>query len=116
VRFFPAKSQIVLVSPLRKEDLSILTRLRARGYQVLVISPDPVAFEAQKYAPLSEADVSVQLALRITRVERELMLRHLRRVGIQVINWQVDQPFANVMRTALVRPVMPTNRIVRIER
>lgn len=116
VRFFPAKSQIVLVSPLRKEDLSILTRLRARGYQVLVISPDPVAFEAQKYAPISEADASVQLALRITRVERELMLRRLRRVGIQVINWQVDQPFANVMRTALVRPVVPTNRIVRIER
>lgn len=116
VRFFPAKSQIVLVSPLRKEDLSILTRLRARGYQVLVVSPDPVAFEAQKYEPLSEADASVQLALRITRVERELMLRRLRRVGIQIINWQVDQPFANVMRTALVRPVIPTNRIVRIER
>lgn len=116
VRFFPAKSQIVLVSPLRKEDLSILTRLCARGYQVLVISPDPVAFEAQKYAPISAAEASVQLAQRITRVERELMLRRLRRVGIQVINWQVDQPFANVMRTALVRPVMPTNRIVRIER
>ncbi len=116
VRFFPAKSQIVLVSPLRKEDLSILTRLRARGYQVLVISPDPVAFEAQKYAPISEAEASVQLALRITRIERELMLRRLRRVGIQIINWQVDRPFANVMRTALVRPVLPTNRIVRIER
>ncbi len=118
VRFFPAKSQIVLVSPLRKEDLSILTRLRARGYQVLVISPDPVAFEAQKYGPnaTADADASVQFALRITRVERELMLRRLRRVGIQVINWQVDKPFANVMRTALVRPVIPTNRIVRIER
>jgi uncharacterized protein (DUF58 family) len=126
VRFFPAKSQIVLVSPLRKEDLSILTRLRARGYQVLVVSPDPVAFEAQKYAPITTANAgaahagaaaaSVQLALRIARVERELMLRLLRRVGIQVINWQVDKPFANVMRTALVRPIMPTNRIVRIDR
>ncbi len=116
VRFFPAKSQIVLVSPLRKEDLSILTRLRARGYQVLVVSPDPVTFEAQQYGSISEADANVQFALRITRVERELMLRRLRRVGIQVINWQVDQPFGNVMRTALVRPITPTNRIVRIER
>ena len=128
VRFFPAKSQIVLVSPLRKEDLSILTRLRARGYQVLVVSPDPVAFEAQKYASITTADAdtanagasaeeaSVQLALRITRVERELMLRRLRRVGVQIINWQVDKPFANVMRTALVRPVRPVNRIVRIDR
>lgn len=116
VRFFPAKSQIVLVSPLRKEDFSPLTRLRARGYQVLVVSPDPVAFEAQKYAPITEAGAGAQLALRITRVERELMLRRLRRVGIQVINWQVDKPFANVMRTALIRPVVPTSRIVRIER
>ncbi|MFN2200957.1 MAG: DUF58 domain-containing protein [Caldilineaceae bacterium] len=118
VRFFPAKSQIVLVSPLRDEDLAILTRLRARGYQVLVISPDPVAFEARKFtegvAP-TEVGESIQLALRITRVERELMLRRLRRVGIQIINWQVDQPFANVMRTALVRPIAP-NRILRIER
>ena len=30
VRFFPAKSQIILVSPLSQDDLSILTRLRAR--------------------------------------------------------------------------------------
>jgi len=131
VRFFPAKSQIVLVSPLREEDLAPLTRLRARGYQVLVVSPDPVTFEAQKYAPVTTADAAtadattagtaIQLALRITHIERELMLRRLRRVGIQVINWQVDRPFDRVMRTALVRPMTPTrggitNRIVRIER
>jgi len=113
VRFFPAKSQIVLISPLREEDLAILTRLRARGYQVLVVSPDPVTFEAQKYTPGTTA---IDFAMRITRVERELMLRRLRRVGIQVINWQVDQPFANVIRRSLVRPLTPNLRIVRIER
>ncbi len=111
VRFFPAKSQIVLVSPLREDDLAILTRLRARGYQILVVSPNPVAFEAQQFA----RDAATDFALRITRIERELMLRRLRRVGIQVVDWQVDQPFDKVMRTSLVRPSAQT-RIVRIER
>ncbi len=110
VRFFPAKSQIVLVSPLRDEDLPVLTRLRARGYEVLVVSPDPVAFEAQKFEP----QASVDLALRISRLERELLLRRLRRVGIQVINWQVDQPFDKVMRKSLIRP-SARMRVVRIE-
>ncbi|HOT93389.1 MAG TPA: DUF58 domain-containing protein [Anaerolineae bacterium] len=111
VRFFPAKSQIVLISPLREDDLPVLTRLRARGYQILVVSPDPVAFEAQNRAQ----DTATDFALRIIRVERELMLRRLRRVGIQVVDWQVDQPFDKVMRLSLVRPMAQT-RIVRIER
>jgi uncharacterized protein (DUF58 family) len=111
VRFFPAKSQIVLVSPLREDDLPILTRLRARGYQILVVSPNPVTFEAQQFT----RDTTTDFALRITRVERELMLHRLRRVGIQVVDWQVDQPFDKVMRTSLVRPSAHI-RIVRIER
>ncbi len=111
VRFFPAKSQIVLVSPLREDDVPVLTRLRARGYQVLVVSPDPVTFEAQQY----KQDAAVDFAVRITRIERELMLRRLRRVGIQVVDWKVDQPFDKVMRASLVRP-SPQTRIVRIER
>ncbi len=111
VRFFPAKSQIVLISPLREDDLPVLTRLRARGYQILVVSPDPVAFEAQNRTQ----DTATDFALRIIRVERELMLRRLRRVGIQVVDWQVDRPFDKVMRLSLVRPMAQT-RIVRIER
>src|SRR5512142_2835222 len=44
-RMFPSESQIVLVSPLVEDDYSTLVQLRARGYQVLVIVPDPVSFE-----------------------------------------------------------------------
>ncbi|HQE93301.1 MAG TPA: DUF58 domain-containing protein [Anaerolineae bacterium] len=111
VRFFPAKSQIVLVSPLCEDDLAVLIRLRARGYQIMVVSPDPVTFEARQFTP----NVDVNFAIRIARLERELMLRRLRRVGIQVIDWRVDRPFDKVMRTALVRPT-PQTRIVRMER
>ncbi len=110
-RFFPSQSQIVFVSPLRTEDLQVLVRLRAHGYQVLVVSPDPITFEAQQLAP----GPAGELAVRSARLERSLLLRKLRRVGVQVVDWQVDQAFDRLMRASLVRPPTPT-RIVRIGR
>ena len=108
-RFFPAKSQIVFVSPLRPDDLQVLVRMRAHGYQILVVSPDPVAFEAQNL-PRTPA---VELATRVANLERTLTLRQLRRVGVQVVDWQVDKPFEQVMRASLGHPPTPT-RIVRV--
>jgi uncharacterized protein (DUF58 family) len=98
-RYFPAKSQIVLVSPLSSDDTSMLIRLRAQGYQVLVISPDPVSFEARALG----AQPDVALAARIARLERTLQLRYLRRAGVQVVDWKVDQPFDQVIHASLAR-------------
>jgi uncharacterized protein (DUF58 family) len=98
-RFFPAKSQIVLVSPLCAGDPPMLVRLRARGYQVLVVSPDPVSFEARTLG----AQPDVELATRIARLERALLLRKLRRAGIQVVDWQVERPFDRVVHASLDR-------------
>ena len=47
-RLFPAHSQVVLVSPLLPDDLNVLIQLRARGYQLMVVSPDPVAHELEQ--------------------------------------------------------------------
>jgi uncharacterized protein (DUF58 family) len=96
VRFFPPKSQIVLVSPLMTEDIRVLGRIRSHGYEVLVVSPDPVHFEADFY---HKDDLS-RLAVRLAVIERQLMLRRLRRVGIRVINWPVERDLAEVIRTA----------------
>lgn len=98
-RFFPAKSQLVLVSPLCMGDPPMLIRLRARGYQLLVVSPDPVSFEARMLG----AQPDVELAMRIARLERALLLRKLRRAGIQVVDWQVDRPLDRVVHAALGR-------------
>lgn len=98
-RFFPAKSQIVLVSPLCADDPPVLTRLRARGYQVLVISPDPVDFEAQS---LQESETKA-LAARIARAQRSLWINTLQRVGIPVVNWPVDHPLDTTVHIALQR-------------
>ncbi len=98
-RYFPARSQIVLVSPLWEDDLPILIRLKARGYQILVISQDPVTFESRAF----ESDPNVGLATRIASLERTLMIRKAHQVGIQIVNWQVDQPFDHAIHASLGR-------------
>ena len=115
-RLFPAQSQVVLISPLlhsisplvteEVNDMDVLVRLRARGYQVMVISPDPVAFEMS----LIRADhrhsavlPDIELAARIVKIERSLMLRRLHRAGIQVVNWDVSKPFEQTVHRYLGR-------------
>jgi uncharacterized protein (DUF58 family) len=98
-RLFPAQSQLVLVSPLSQDDLQTLIRLRARGYQVLVIQPDPVPFELQTLDP----GPAVELAARIVSLQRALLLLKLRQAGIQAVGWQVHKPFDQVMHAVLGR-------------
>jgi uncharacterized protein (DUF58 family) len=82
---FPAKSQIVMVSPLSPEDIPVLARMRAYGYAVLVISPDPILFSSTIFQDFSSP------AYRIARAERQLMLRQARRSGVQLVDWVVEQ-------------------------
>lgn len=98
-RLFPAKSQLVLVSPLTPDDFSALLTLRSRGYALLVISPDLVAFEADNLSQTGE----VQLARRMMALKRRIFMRRLRGIGIQVVNWDVSQPFEQVARRELER-------------
>lgn len=101
-RVFPSESQIVIVSPLVEDDYSTLIQLRARGYQTLLVVPDPVSFEQaslsdgrKKYPP-----ADVELAARVVRMERQLMMARLQRAGLQVVEWNVAQPFDQAMRRA----------------
>ncbi|MEW5957728.1 MAG: DUF58 domain-containing protein [Chloroflexota bacterium] len=98
-RLFPARSQLVLVSPLLKDDPKMLIPLRAHGYRLLVISPDPVAFERQGLPPSREA----ALATRLARLERSLLLAKLRQADIRVVNWAVDTPLPEAAQAALSR-------------
>jgi uncharacterized protein (DUF58 family) len=98
-RLFPIRSQLVFISPLRPEDLNDLVSLRARGYQLLIISPDPIDFE-KKILGNSE---HVALGARIARLERAHLLRQLRLAGVRTFEWQVDAPFHQTARHALGR-------------
>jgi uncharacterized protein (DUF58 family) len=98
-RFFPARAQIILISPLIPDDLEVLVRLRANGYAVMVVSPDPVSYEAGLIQPGPE----LALATRLARLERVLLLRKLQRVGVQVVDWQVERSLDRVIHAALGR-------------
>ncbi len=95
-RFFPAGSQIILISSLQPEDPPQVAHLVALGYGVLVISPDPLVFEAPD---ATEAD----LAWRLARAERAFSLQRLERAGVRVLNWDVRQPLAPLLQVALRR-------------
>jgi uncharacterized protein (DUF58 family) len=98
-RLFPARSQLVLVSPLLPADAGLLITLRARGYRLLVISPNPVEFERSGLAQ-SEA---VAVATRLVDVERQLLLAKLRQADIRVVDWSVDTSFEYAAHAALSR-------------
>ncbi len=101
-RLLPANSQLVLISPLQNDDVDVLIQLRARGYALMVISPDPVIFEL---AGLDAQDETSSLASRLARIERTLMLHKLRQAGIQVLDWDVDTPLDGALHVTLSRPV-----------
>jgi uncharacterized protein (DUF58 family) len=94
-RLLPPRGQLIYISPLVDEDLEPLLRIRSQGYQIFVISPDPLYFERQSGIDISQPDV--QLAHRFSQSERDLFCHLLHRAGIQVINWQVDQPLSIVL-------------------
>ncbi len=96
-RFFPTGSQVVMVSPLALDDIPAFVRLRACGYEVMVVSPDPVAFEAMAMKTREET------ALKIARVERALVLRKLQRMGVRVLDWPVDRAFEPLVNATLSR-------------
>jgi uncharacterized protein (DUF58 family) len=98
-RLFPARSQLVLISPLHTRDYPALTRLIVAGYDVLLISPDPVEFELKSLEVSSELPQAIQLA----RIERHVILQKVARLGVRVVNWQVDEPFETTLHRTLGR-------------
>ncbi|NOY97938.1 MAG: DUF58 domain-containing protein [Chloroflexi bacterium] len=99
-QLFPTNSQLVLVSPLLNGDLETLIRLRSRGYQVMVISPDPVSYELRALPN----NAHTRLAARIVRMERRMLLLRLQRAGVQALDWDVSLPLDRLVKGRLGRP------------
>lgn len=96
-RLFPARSQLIFVSPLMPDDHEILFRLRAHGYSVLVVCPDIVAFQAEAAKRPFPA-----MAVRLARLERAALLRQLRQGGILVADWPVGGALEDRLYAATV--------------
>jgi len=108
IQIFPPQSQIVLISPLMPDDPPVLLQLRARGYRVMVITPDPIAFEQSFLKPTTQT----QQAARILQIERQILLRELVQGGVRVINWDVRQPFDQVVQELSRFPLITRSAVV----
>jgi uncharacterized protein (DUF58 family) len=99
IRMFPSHALIIVISSLTATDRDLFQRLRAYGYQALLITPDPLDFV---YPTLAQ-DITTRLAIRAARIERRLRLNEVAQLQIPVIDWPVNQPLFPLVRNALTR-------------
>ena len=98
-KLFPTRSLLVIFSTVDSRDQEAYARLRAFGYDLLLISPDPVDFTA-RMLPQTQMNT---LASRIARVERVIQLKRLLKLGVKVIEWQVSQPLEPLVRDSAMQ-------------
>ena len=46
---------------------------------------------------------STSFAIRLARIERSLLLRKLKHLGVRTVDWKVDQPLDETLYTSLRR-------------
>ncbi|HKJ26835.1 MAG TPA: DUF58 domain-containing protein [Anaerolineales bacterium] len=95
-RLFPNRSLLLVFSLVGPRDLKAYSRMKAYGYDVLLVSPNLAAHAAQ-----SAGDTAPHSpAYRAARIERTLHLKDIQKLGIQVIDWHIDQPLEPAVRKA----------------
>lgn len=86
------KSLLILISTLNNTDVSFILRLRSRGFQVFCISPNPILYERENIGR-SQAE---ELGLRISQVERRILIAQLRQAGVIVEDWDTNIPMEKI--------------------
>ncbi len=97
LRLFSSQALLLVISPYVHGDASLYPRLRAGGFQAVLISPDP--FDLIEHS--IKKGQSIRLALRAARLDRLQDLHEVSQLGIPVINWQTSQPLYPLVRLAL---------------
>jgi len=100
IQMFSSHSLILIVSPLAANDWMLFPRLRAYGYQLLLISPDPIDYVRH----LLEKDAVTQLSSRLAGLERRLEIAKIAKLWVPVIDWKVSQPLSPLVRNILSQP------------
>jgi len=59
----------------------------------MLISPNPLSSLIAK-----NTQHEVNLSLRAVRIEREIMLWKIRRIGVNVIDWPIDKSLVNLFQ------------------
>jgi uncharacterized protein (DUF58 family) len=99
LRMFSSHAFIFIISPLASDDWHIFPRLRSFGFQVLLISPDPLDY----MKPAIPTDEESRIARRFVRMERQLEIGRIAQLWIPVVDWRVREPLLPLVSAALHR-------------
>jgi len=111
-RMVSSRAVWIVISPFVRNDRRFFLRLRASGYQGLLISPDPFDFMgSDPTRAISLADPAAPPVMRdrpetgfayqAARLERGLLLRDIAQMQVPVINWRVREPLYPLVSAAL---------------
>jgi hypothetical protein len=92
---------MIVISPVDSGDINFYRRLRAIGFEVMLISPDTFDF----VEPILEKDHKTHWALRASRLERKLNLSLISQLSVSVIDWRVGEALPPLIRKTLGRPL-----------
>jgi uncharacterized protein (DUF58 family) len=93
-RILPPRALIVALSPLVDERfVKALQDLVARGFPVVVLAISPVDVTRAVLEPSAVTDI----ACRLWALERTAQIEELRRQGILVIDWRLEEPLELVL-------------------
>jgi len=109
-KLFPSGSSIIIVSPFAQGDEQALGILRARGYDVLALVPDPFTLIREQrpgtdgcengILRTDQTETAVELATRLVSLERAVILRLLASTGVRVAMWDVNSPLGWLIKAA----------------
>jgi uncharacterized protein (DUF58 family) len=96
-RLFATGSQLVVFSALGStEDAEVPSQLVARGYSVLLIYPNSSGLEEKE----ARGRPHLALAKRLLNLQQQSSLSLLGRVGVQVIDWDLEEPISVALHHA----------------
>ncbi len=94
MQMFSKRAILVVLSPLARADNLFFPRVRAAGYQAMLISPNPYDFIHHN----SAGDAGNQRAYQLANQERRIQLEAISRLNIQVVDWSVREPIIPLVR------------------
>jgi uncharacterized protein (DUF58 family) len=116
LRFLPtlryaSSAFMIIISPFESDDVYAFQRLRALGYQAILVCPDELVLARERFDAQFEEGPLVDLAVSAARLERRIALERIAGLGFPVVEWRLDRELAPMLEEALSR-LAPARRSV----
>jgi uncharacterized protein (DUF58 family) len=91
--FYPHLAQVIMISPLLdKEAFNASGDIARSGYELLLVSPNPIDYTAETKGRNKNEERILQISIQLVSLERSNKLAELRDSGAIVLDWRVGEP------------------------